>query len=406
MDQDEQLRALAAELVASQDQFLALLELANELRQSVRPEEAMAIIAASAARLTGADAVAVEVELPGRGRLCARYPEEKLDPDHQQRDQDGEGCGPAPMARGVQTLTWPIECDQNVSGTLSVAFSSPQVVGSPVRKVIEMIVAQAGTTLDSILLQERRLANARLQTELQLAHQVQTSLMPEEPRDIRDLEIAAASIPAREVGGDFYAYGHGPDGAWQVLVGDVAGKGMPAALLMAMIQTTYRNTRHLRQALNPGEAIDFLNATLYDDISRAWLFATAICAQYDAADQALRYANAGHAPVILKPFNLPSRLLPAPDVPIGVLPELCSRPMTVPFGGQDILLIGSDGLTDAVSPEGELFGLERLLSLLDSLAMKPAAEIRDGIMAAIAAFSNGQEQTDDQTVIVVKRSAS
>ena len=132
------------------------------------------------------------------------------------------------------------------------------------------------------------------------------------------------------------------------------------------------------------------------------MFATAFVATYHPANRLVTFANAGHSPVIYCPAAGAPRMLEAGSPPLGVLPAARIDPEQVTLGPGDVLVAATDGFSEAWSPDGELFGYERLIATIQHLASGSAAEIGAGLFAAVEAYGGGRSQDDDQTLIVVK----
>ena len=149
-------------------------------------------------------------------------------------------------------------------------------------------------------------------------------------------------------------------------------------------------------------AIERTNSSLYDDFTETGMFATLFAASYNPDGKRLHYANAGHSPVIYRPRGGRAQLLEADGVPVGVLTESLVEDRSLPFEDGDLLVVCTDGLNEAHNDEGELFGRERLLELVDALGARPAETIAQDLLAAVDTFVGGQPQTDDQTLVVVR----
>jgi sigma-B regulation protein RsbU (phosphoserine phosphatase) len=298
----------------------------------------------------------------------------------------------------------------------------PAATLSPDLKLARSIAEQAGAQLEIALLHRKLLAQAKLEAQMELAQQVQLGLLPRRAPKMAGLDLYAESRPALQVGGDFYDfYGCKADPARSVgfAVGDVSGKGMSAALLMAMSRTALRVvTSSLAAQRTPAEMLARANADLYDDFSEVGMMASIFVGQYeapkrhssqsgacDASKGRLVYANAGHAPVILCPAGEPARLLEADGPMLGALPQSLASDQAVPFGPGDVLAVLTDGFHEASAANGEFLGIERLLALVEETAPLPAAGIAQRLFGALAQFTGGRAQEDDQTLIVVKAEA-
>jgi sigma-B regulation protein RsbU (phosphoserine phosphatase) len=300
-----------------------------------------------------------------------------------------------------------------VAACLGWWLDRPAATLSPDIKLARSIAEQAGAQLEIALLHEKLLAQAKLEAQLELARQVQLGLLPRRPPHILGLDLYAESRPALQVGGDFYDFYtcHGARGQRVgFAVGDVSGKGISAALLMAMSRTALRVvTSSLASARTPAEILSRTNADLYDDFSEVGMMASVFIGQYDAGRGQLTYANAGHSPVIFCPAGGPARLLEADGPMLGVLPQSLAENQTAPFGPGDVLVVLTDGFNEASggsagegADTGAFFGIERLEQLVEATAHLPAAEIGQQLFAAVMHFARGHAQEDDQTLVVVK----
>jgi sigma-B regulation protein RsbU (phosphoserine phosphatase) len=171
---------------------------------------------------------------------------------------------------------------------------------------------------------------------------------------------------------------------------------------MAMTRTVIRAKANDMPAPTPEIVVGRSNEELYDDFTDVNMFATVFVGQYDTSKRELLYANAGHSPVIFCPQGGKARLLEADGTPVGILPESLSEDQRLTFRPGDLLVVATDGLSEAHNTNNEMFGYDRLLDLTQSLADKPAKEIVAALSHAIQDFSAGKHQDDDQTLIVLK----
>jgi sigma-B regulation protein RsbU (phosphoserine phosphatase) len=237
---------------------------------------------------------------------------------------------------------------------------------------------------------------------MQLAQSVQLNLLPQRPPGVMGLDLWAASHPASTVGGDFYDFILRPDQSLTFTVGDVSGKGMPAALLMAMTRTVIRNKAKSVPSPTPEVVMGLSNEELYHDFTEVSMFATVFVGQYEPDSRELLYANAGHSPVIYCPAGGAARLLRADGTAMGILPKSMSADQRLLLEPGDVLVVGTDGLSEAHNAHDEMFGYDRLLEVVESLAVRPAQAIADGLYQTVNNFSAGQPQDDDQTLVVLK----
>ena len=237
---------------------------------------------------------------------------------------------------------------------------------------------------------------------------IQTSLLPLSAPTIPGLDIAALCLPAREVGGDLYAYhdlpptpSH-PRGGYVLAVGDVSGNGIPAALYMAAF--TILLSSKAAFVLDVPELLNQLNQSLYPYMFPQRMN-TALCyARLEATDDnhyTAHIANAGLiAPILRRGSHC--RYLDVNGLPLGVmLDELTYHPLTIPLQPGDVLVMSSDGLVEAMNPDRELYGFSRLLDCVANAPAHSAQAMQDVILANVRAFVKNAEQHDDLTLMVI-----
>lgn len=247
------------------------------------------------------------------------------------------------------------------------------------------------------------ISQAWVDAEMELARRVQLRLLPKCPPVLPGLEIAAESCPAQQVGGDFFDFIYRPGRPFIFTVGDMAGKGLSAALLMSMTRTVMRSAAKFTTICTPKAIMDRSNADLYDDFTEVGTFATAFIGQFQIGREVLSFANAGHSPVIYRPFDGPARLIEADGTAMGILPVSSWASQVLPFRPGDVLIVATDGFSEAQAENGDLYGYERLLNLADAVAEEPAARILEAFFDTVRVFESGQPQSDDQTMVVLRR---
>jgi phosphoserine phosphatase RsbU/P len=246
-----------------------------------------------------------------------------------------------------------------------------------------------------------RIAQARLKTELELTASIQVQLLPQKIPHIPGLDMYARSRPATQVGGDFYKFNAQRD-PFVFAVGDVSGKGLPAALLMAMTRIVLHGAARFIPVLHPKAILTRAIENLYDDFTEVGMFSTVFVGCYEAENRQLAYANAGHSPVIYYPAGGRATMLEADGPAIGVLPNNLCENSLLTFSPGDVLVVATDGFSEAHNVHGELFGYERLIELVEELSAQPAVEIAETLFQKISHFAMGCDQYDDQTLIVIK----
>ena len=250
---------------------------------------------------------------------------------------------------------------------------------------------------------ERKRAESELcknQEQFRVAREIQQRLFPKASPRFGPFDIAGASYPAEATGGDYFDYLPMQDGSLAVVVADVTGHGVGPALLMAEARA-YLRTLAL-ETTDVGEILTRLNRLLADDVDPE-RYVTLLLAKLNADPLSLVYASAGHpACYVLEASGSTKSCLKHTGVPLGVPPR-CSYP-TAPVGLSpgDIVLLLTDGVAEAESPENDLFGTERILSVVRAHAQRTAREIMDALFDAVKEFSWGNPQTDDLTAVVIK----
>ena len=247
-------------------------------------------------------------------------------------------------------------------------------------------------------------ASIRMRDSLALAQELQRNLLPHGPPDIAGLDIAGVSLYCDETGGDYYDFlplpELGPDKV-AVMIGDVAGHGISAALLM----TTARALLRSRQ-LHPGklaEVVGQVNAQLCSD-SHAGRFMTLFLAVLDVGQRTIHWVGAGHDPgLIFDPLGDTVQSIDGQDIPLGVDPDWSYHEHShTGWNPGTVLLIGTDGISETRNPAGEMFGRDAVFALIRANAHRSAADITQSVTDALATFRAGTPQRDDVTLVVVK----
>jgi sigma-B regulation protein RsbU (phosphoserine phosphatase) len=242
----------------------------------------------------------------------------------------------------------------------------------------------------------------RLEFELELSAKVQQALLPQQVPEIPGLEIAAFSGPAEIVGGDYFDFFRFWDGAHGLVVGDVAGHGMSASLLMASLQATLRTLAPDYGA--PTEVVRRLNLLFSHNIHMT-SFVTLFLARFDSETYDLTYCNAGHNPPLLRTRtngNEELSWLRPTGAAIGLAEGFLFGSETVNLTPGGVLLFYTDGITEAMNPQGELFGQDRLVELLRQGSHQSAQELVRNTRYQLQDFAHGRPFSDDTTIIVCK----
>jgi sigma-B regulation protein RsbU (phosphoserine phosphatase) len=269
-------------------------------------------------------------------------------------------------------------------------------------ELLAAIASSAAIAIENARLYQVAVEKGRMERELQMAHELQASLLPGEPPDIPSWELAACWLPAREVAGDYYDLFPLADGATVLVIADVCDKGMPAALFMALSRSIVRAS--LDGALSPSEGMARANRLIHADAGG--MFVTLFCARLQPGSGDITYVNAGHNPPLLvrradvcDPFTP----LPPTGMALGALPDSTYGQGTVHLDPGDLILCYTDGVIDSRDAQGEAFGKARLLHLLRQHHQKGVRQVVETLEQAIRAYAGGVTPFDDVTLLAVGR---
>jgi sigma-B regulation protein RsbU (phosphoserine phosphatase) len=404
---------LTTELLARQDELVALYNLAQSTRNLVDVEGLMAVVVTELRGLFRVehgfmllcDGDGMRERQSPAGRLSGQTLFRWLDLVRDRQRDLMIANSDVPQVRDA--LVAPLVIDGQVVAAVGLSNRLEGAFSAPDRKRLLMIAEQVGAHLENLLLQEERIAQVRIQSEMELARDVQWHLLPKQVPSLAGLDVSARSLSAFDVGGDFYDFVT-QNTTLTFALGDVAGKGMSAAMLMAMVRTTLRTAAHFMQNVVPSDLIKEANTLLYNDFTEVSRFATLFTGRYEAKTRCLQFANAGHSPVIFCPANGQAQMLEADGVPLGVLDDCLVEPRTLRLNSGDVLIVATDGFPEAEDDVGGMLGYEKLFEVATwgaSDAAISADAIRHSLFDAVTNFSNGVMQNDDMTVIVLKGTA-
>ena len=268
-------------------------------------------------------------------------------------------------------------------------------------ELLAAVAASAGAAIENARLYEIAIEKGRMERELQVAQQVQSSLMPDQIPQVDGWDIAAYWNSAREVSGDFYDFFRRPDGSLGIVVADVVDKGVPAALFMAFSRTTLRAS--LGQQLSPAESIAEANRLICADDAYG-MYLTLAYLEVAAGSSHLTYVNAGHPPPLMRTPGQPEIVpLKRTGKLIGVLEDIeyLQKPVEVEPGS--FVVLYTDGVTEATNLGGEEFGEQRLEDILISSDHPSAEALLSAITNALDDFRSKAKQSDDITLVVLRK---
>jgi sigma-B regulation protein RsbU (phosphoserine phosphatase) len=322
-------------------------------------------------------------------------------------DSDESFCPEESSYRRGAMLSVPIMWTAPVpreAETLGVVNLSDRRSGQPFtagdQKLIAAIATQIGTAIQNARLVRASIEQQRLSHEMQLAHDLQMKLLPDDSVVAPDATVAARVVPAESVGGDFYNLFHLGGSRTGVMIGDVSGHGYQAALIMAL--TMSASAIHSQATTDPGEMLRALGATLREELSMTEMFISAFYAVVDPVAGELRFANTGHPHAfVLSPGKGMERLA-ASDPPLGMderAPATVRRPWN---RDTDLLVLFTDGVSDARNPAGERLGEERVLKTIRSYAGAAPSMILDRVIEELHKHRDGAPLRDDLTIVLLR----
>ncbi len=241
-------------------------------------------------------------------------------------------------------------------------------------------------------------AERHRQSELEIAASVQQKLFPASGPRLRTIDYAGACLPARGVGGDYYDFLNLGDGSLGLVLGDVSGKGMPAALLMANLQACFR-TQAAAGSKRPAEILEAVHRHFYTS-TQSDRFATLFFGIYDDRTRRMRYTNCGHCPPLLLRANGSVERLEPTAIMLGAFEDWSCGEDEVTLHAGDTLVLYSDGVTEAVNETGDDFGEERVIDAVRNSTANNANDLVGAIVNAVASHS-GAARLDDVTVTAI-----
>ncbi len=248
--------------------------------------------------------------------------------------------------------------------------------------------------------QDQLIEKERMERELQVAADIQLSILPDVLPETDGFGFGARILPARQVGGDFYDVFRLKGERIGVLIGDVADKGVPSALFMARAHALIMAEADI--GLTAADVMRLVNNHI-TRLQKSTQFVTVLYGILDLDTREFSYARAGHEPpLVLHPDGSVERIPHSPGMAVGLWDEIKLDEKSITLAPGDTLLLYTDGMTDCRDPKGEPFGLERIKNLLSSLSVLTAQHVCDRLLETLKAYQDGSKQDDDVTLVTIK----
>jgi sigma-B regulation protein RsbU (phosphoserine phosphatase) len=293
----------------------------------------------------------------------------------------------------------PIISNDEVIGVFDLESDHFNAYSGDDLEVLMMLASQVAIIIEKVMLHEQLIEKKRLEGQLEVARQVQLALLPAKDPQLTNYDISAYNFPTEEVSGDYYDWVRIYDDQIGVVIADVSGKGVPAAILMAFLRASLRAATHIGYATHISMAK--VNYLLWESIESN-LFVTAFYGILDAQKGTLSYSNAGHNPPLLLNAAGTSRFIEKGEQPLGMFRETRYHEYYLEFEPGDVLVLYTDGATEANNAQGEEFGRERLAQAVKRNYDRPAREMIASLQLEILEWTDHKGSNDDVTFFVIK----
>jgi len=321
------------------------------------------------------------------------------------------------MRKGLSVYTSEIEAcaDDKLVTKASMGLDDPNPVSKPLdaqyklalsEQVLNSMAQELCVQVVNAKLEKEQLDNRLLARELEIARNIQQSLLPKTFPHLPGFGLSGFCLSARQVGGDFYDVLPLSEQCALLVVADVMGKGVPAALFAATLRTLVRTT--VDWTRRPSELLGRINQQMFDELSGVDMFITAQLALVDLAHQRIVVANAGHCPLLMTNLEGETVAVSPEGMPLGIVPQIKFVDQVLTLDSIHSVLLYTDGLTEARNPEGEWFGRERLLKWLGKPANRAqsAKSLSEEFLKELDAFQCCAPTKDDQTFLILAAESS
>src|SRR5688572_4314608 len=293
----------------------------------------------------------------------------------------------------------PIISNDEVIGCFDLESDELNAYSGDDLEVLMLLASQVAIIIEKVMLHEQLIEKKRLEGQLEVARQVQLALLPANDPLLAGFDISGYNFPTEEVSGDYYDWVRVYDDQIGIVIADVSGKGVPAAILMAFLRASLRAASHIGYAAHISMAK--VNYLLWESIERNQ-FVTAFYGILDATTRTLSYSNAGHNPPLLVNAAGTARFIEGGEQPLGMFRETRYHQYYLEMEPGDVLVLYTDGATEALSPSGEEFGRERLAQAVKDAYERPAREMIATLQMAVLEWTDQAGSNDDVTFFIIK----
>jgi sigma-B regulation protein RsbU (phosphoserine phosphatase) len=293
----------------------------------------------------------------------------------------------------------PIISNDEVIGVFDLESDRLNAYDNDDLQVLLLLASQVAIIIEKVMLHEQLIEKKRLEGQLEVARQVQLELLPPRDPSLEGFDICAYNFSTEEVSGDYYDWVSIYEDQIGLVIADVSGKGVPAALLMAFLRASLRAAIHIGYA--PHISMAKVNYLLWESIERNQ-FVTAFYGVLDASNKTLAYTNAGHNPPLLMEPDGSARFMERGGLPLGMFRDTRYYEYYQVIESGQTLVLYTDGATEAQNTKGEEYGRERLAETVRANRHRSARDLITAIQQDVHAWTDGRGATDDMTFFIIK----
>jgi phosphoserine phosphatase RsbU/P len=305
----------------------------------------------------------------------------------------------AARERTRSELIAPIISNDRVIGVFDLESDSLNAYDNEDLEILQLLTSQTAIIIEKVRLHQQVVEKKRLEAQLEIARQVQLELLPNNDPEVEGFDISAYIFPTEEVSGDYYDWVRMFDDQYGIVVADAVGKGIPAALLMSFLRASLRSGVQIGYA--PHIAFSKVNNLLHESIDEN-KFITAIYGILDSTNRTFVFSNAGHNPPLLISPNGEYRFVEYGDVPLGMFQDVHYHQHFIRMDPGQILVLYTDGITEAANPEGEEYGNARFAERIIDGKDLSARRLIDHIRRGVSDFTERRFLDDDGTLFLIK----